>query len=214
MANIKPLLKPLVFIAMLTPLLWLFWQWGLLFMGKTGALGANPIEASNRFLGDSALKLLLLTLMITPIRDITRWPAITRLRRMVGLFAFFYASVHLVSYFGMDLLFSIPALLKDIAKRTYITLGMTAFLLLIPLALTSTNAMIRRMGPKKWAQLHKLIYAIAFLAVLHYFFMTRGNQPGPWLHLGVLLILLGWRIAKWLPARRLLSMDTGPKMGK
>ncbi len=183
-------------------------------MGQTGALGANPIEASNRFLGDSALKLLLLTLMITPIRDITRWPAITRLRRMAGLFAFFYASVHLVSYFGMDLLFSIPALLKDIAKRTYITLGMTAFLLLIPLALTSTNAMIRRMGPKKWAQLHKLIYAIAFLAVLHYFFMTKGNQPGPWLHLGVLLILLGWRIAKWLPARRLLSMDTGPKTGK
>jgi len=189
-------LKPLLFFGLSLPLLWLLWQWGLLFTGKTGALGANPIEATNRFLGDTALRILLLTLAITPIRDVIKWAPITRFRRMIGLFAFFYVSLHLVSYFGMDLLFSVTALLKDIAKRTYITLGMTGFVLLIPLALTSTNTMIRRLGPKRWNRLHKLVYLIALLGVLHYFFMTKGNQPGPWLHLGILLLLLGWRVVK------------------
>ena len=187
-------LKLSLFFALSLPFVWLLWQWGLLFTGKTSSLGANPIEATNRFLGATSLRILLLSLAITPLRQILRMPWLTKLRRMVGLFAFFYISLHLLSYFGMDLLFSISALLKDITKRTYITLGMLGFVLLIPLALTSTNAAIRKLGPKRWAALHKLVYLSAVLGVLHYFFMAKGNQPGPWLHLGVLLVLLGWRI--------------------
>ncbi|VAV99524.1 Protein-methionine-sulfoxide reductase heme-binding subunit MsrQ [hydrothermal vent metagenome] len=190
--------KPLVFVVLALPLLWLLWQWGLLFTGKPSALGANPIEATNRFLGDTALRVLLLTLAITPLRDILKWPKLTQMRRMIGLWAFFYVSLHLSSYFGMDLLFSLKALLKDISKRTYITLGMTAFVLLIPLAVTSTNGMIRRLGPKNWARLHKLIYLIAGLGVFHHFMMTKGNQLAPWVHFWILLILLGWRLGKRL----------------
>ncbi|MBL4595525.1 MAG: sulfoxide reductase heme-binding subunit YedZ [Robiginitomaculum sp.] len=189
--------KPLVFVALALPLLWLLWQWGLLFVGKPGALGANPIEATNRFLGDTALRVLLLTLAVTPFRDITGWIKITKLRRMIGLFTFFYVALHLTSYFGMDLWFSLSALLKDIAKRTYITLGMIAFGLLIPLALTSTNGMIRRLGPKRWRRLHMLVYPIAMLGVLHHFLMIKGNQPAPWVHFAILAVLLGWRIVKW-----------------
>jgi len=191
-------IKPVLFFALAVPFLYLLWQWGLLFVGKPGALGANPIEATNRFLGDTALRVILLTLTITPLRDITHWAWLTRLRRMFGLFAFFYVSLHLTSYFGMDLLFSIKALLKDIAKRTYITLGMLAFTLLIPLALTSTHKMIRRLGPKNWALLHKLIYGIAALGVLHHFLMIKGKQPEPWVHFWILVALLTWRLIKWL----------------
>ncbi len=189
--------KPLLFVGLSLPFVWLLWQWALLFYGQTGALGANPIEATNRFLGDTALRVLLCTLAITPLRDITGWLNWTKARRMVGLFAFFYVSVHLVSYFGMDLLFSVSALLKDIAKRTYITLGMSAFVLLIPLALTSSHGMIRRLGPKNWANLHKLVYLIAILGVLHHFFMVKGNQFAPWVHFWILAFLLAWRIVKW-----------------
>ncbi len=195
------ILKPILFLCLSAPLIWLLWQWGLLFTGQPSSLGANPIEATNRFLGDTALRVLLITLAVTPLRDLTGWIKLTRLRRMIGLFAFFYVSLHLTSYFGMDLLFSIKALLKDIAKRTYITLGMTAFVLLIPLALTSNNALIRRLGPKRWSQLHKLIYPVAALGVLHHFFMVKGNQPEPWIHLGILVILLGWRLIKWIKSR-------------
>ena len=187
-------LKLLLFIALSLPFLWLLWQWSLLFTGKISSLGANPIEATNRFLGDTSLRVLLLSLAVTPLRQMLRMPWLTKLRRMVGLFAFFYISLHLLSYFGMDLLFSLSALLKDIAKRTYITLGMIGFVLLIPLALTSTKAMLRRLGPKRWSRLHKLVYISAILGVLHYFFMAKGNQPGPWLHFGVLLVLFAWRI--------------------
>ncbi|PHR60898.1 MAG: sulfoxide reductase heme-binding subunit YedZ [Robiginitomaculum sp.] len=194
-------IKPAFFAGFSIPFVYLLWQWGLLFTGQPGSLGANPIEATNRFLGDTALRVLLITLAVTPLRDLTGWIKLTRLRRMIGLFAFFYVSLHLTSYFGMDLLFSVKALLKDITKRTYITLGMTAFVLLIPLALTSTNGMIRRLGPKRWNQLHKLIYLIAALGVLHHFFMVKGNQPEPWVHLGILVILLGWRLAKWSKPR-------------
>ncbi|MCF6293512.1 MAG: sulfoxide reductase heme-binding subunit YedZ [Robiginitomaculum sp.] len=200
-------LKLLLFIALSLPFVWLLWQWSLLFTGKISSLGANPIEATNRFLGDTSLRILLLSLAITPLRQILRIPWLTKLRRMIGLFAFFYISLHLLSYFGMDLLFSLSALLKDITKRTYITLGMLGFVLLIPLALTSTNAAIRKLGPKRWAVLHKLVYLSAILGVLHYFFMAKGNQLGPWLHLGVLMLLLGWRI--YIYAKRRFKSVSG-----
>jgi methionine sulfoxide reductase heme-binding subunit len=191
-------LKIAFFIALSLPALWLFWQWGLLLMGQPNALGVNPVEATNRFLGDTALRVLLITLAITPLRDITRMATLTRLRRMAGLFAFFYVSLHLSSYLGLDLFFSLEKLWKDIIKRTYITLGMSAFALLLPLALTSTNTALRRFGPKGWKQLHRLVYPAAILAVTHHYFMAKGFQIMPLVHALILILLLGWRLVKWL----------------
>lgn len=195
-------LKPLVHVGLLLPLAWLLWKWFRLIQGDYSALGANPIEYTNRFLGDTALRILLFALAITPLRDLTGNVKFISWRRMVGLYAFFYVCIHLLSYLGMDLHFSLLKLFKDIEKRTYITLGITAFTLLVPLALTSTKGWIRRLSPKRWNALHKLVYAAGVLACLHYFFMVKGNQPGPWWHAGILVTLLGWRAYKY-GARRL-----------
>ncbi len=189
-------LKPVFFIGLSLPALWLVWQWAMLLGGFPNDLGVNPIEATNRFLGDTALRILLITLAITPLRDITGIVALSRLRRMAGLFAFFYVCAHLSSYLGLDLFFSLAKLWKDIVKRTYITLGMTAFTLLIPLALTSTNGALRRLGPKRWKRLHWLIYPAALLAVTHHYFMAKGFQIMPLVHGAILLFLLGWRLIK------------------
>ncbi len=170
----------------------------MLLTGQANDLGVNPIETTNRFLGDTALRVLLITLAITPVRDITGYVPLTRFRRMAGLFAFFYVCAHLSSYLGLDLFFSLAKLWKDIVKRTYITLGMSAFALLLPLALTSTNAAIRRLGPKRWTQLHALIYPAAILAVIHHIFMAKGFQLMPLIHALILAFLLGWRMVKWL----------------
>ncbi|MDQ7017870.1 MAG: protein-methionine-sulfoxide reductase heme-binding subunit MsrQ [Robiginitomaculum sp.] len=190
-------LKAIFFIALSLPALWLGWQWALLLGAHPNDLGVNPVEATNRFLGDTALRVLLITLAITPLRDLTGYAPLTRLRRMAGLFAFFYVCLHLASYLGLDLFFSLAKLWKDIVKRTYITLGMSAFALLIPLALTSTNASIRRLGPRRWARLHTLIYPAAILAVVHHVFMAKGFQIMPLVHGAILFFLLGWRVVKW-----------------
>jgi len=133
-------LKPAVFALSLLPLVWLGWQ------AAFGSLGVNPVETLNRTLGDWALRFLLLALAVTPVRQWTHWAPLARLRRMMGLFAFFYVCLHLASYVGVDLFFDWAALWKDVVKRTYITLGMGCFVLLLPLALTSTDGMIRRLG--------------------------------------------------------------------
>ncbi len=190
-------LKTGAFIALGLPFAWLAWQWSLLLMGQYNDLGVNPIEATNRFLGDTAIRVLLITLAITPLRDITRMAALTRLRRMAGLYAFFYMSLHLGSYLGLDLFFSLAKLWKDVVKRTYITLGMSAFALLVPLALTSTNASLRHLGPKRWKRLHMLIYPAILLAVVHHIFMAKGFQLMPLVHGAIAIFLLGWRVVKW-----------------
>ena len=195
-------LKCLFFIALGLPFTWLVWQWGLLITGHPNDLGINPVEATNRFLGDTALRVLLITLAITPLRDLTGYAPLTRLRRMAGLYAFFYAALHLNSYFGLDLFFSFAKLWQDVIKRTYITLGMTAFTLLIPLALTSNNASLRRLGPKRWKRLHWLIYPIAILAVVHHVFMAKGFQIMPLVHGAILFVLLAWRVGKVYRAQR------------
>ncbi len=190
-------IKPLVFAALSLPMLWLLWQWGLLIAGRGNALGVDPVEATNRFLGDTALRILLLALAISPLRDMTGIAALTRLRRMLGLFAFFYVCVHLGNYIALELGFSLARLWKDLVKRTYITLGMSAFALLLPLALTSTHAALRRLGPRRWQQLHRLVYPAAILAAAHYIFMAKGFQLKPLVYAAVLALLLGWRLVRW-----------------
>jgi sulfoxide reductase heme-binding subunit YedZ len=181
--------KPLVFLACLLPLLYLAWDtW-------RGALGADPVAQLEHRSGDWALRLLLATLAITPLRRVTGWNKAIRFRRMLGLFAFFYVSVHLTIYLVVDLGGFWSQLLTEIAKRPYITVGFTAWLLLIPLALTSTNAMMRRLG-RNWQRLHKLVYLIALLGVLHFLWLVKADHREPAIYLGVLIVLLLLRLPK------------------
>lgn len=181
-------LKPSVFVLALLPLAWLAGR------ALTDGLGVNPVETLNRFLGDWALRFLLIALAVTPLRRLTRWAALARLRRMLGLFAFFYVCLHLASYVGVDLDFDWAALWQDVAKRTYITLGMAAVLLLVPLAVTSTDGMIRRLGGRAWRRLHMLVFPAAILAVAHYWMMVKADIRQPLLHAAVLAVLLGSRL--------------------
>ncbi|HLO78962.1 MAG TPA: protein-methionine-sulfoxide reductase heme-binding subunit MsrQ [Magnetospirillum sp.] len=191
-------LKPAVFALSLAPLLWLVWQ------ALFGYLGVNPIETVNRTLGDWALRFLLIALAVTPLRKLSGWAPLARLRRMMGLFAFFYVCLHLSSYLGLDLYFDWQALAKDIVKRRYITLGMAAFVLLLPLAATSTDGMIRRLGGRAWRRLHTLVFPIAVLAVTHYWLMVKADIRQPRLYAAVLAVLLGYRlgVAVWGRWRR------------
>jgi sulfoxide reductase heme-binding subunit YedZ len=165
-------------------------------------LGANPAEYITRSLGDWALRILLVTLAITPLRRMTGWNWLLRLRRMCGLFAFFYGVVHFTSYVAFDHVFDAFAILKDIVKRPFITVGFTVLLLLVPLAVTSTNAMVRRLGAQKWRALHRLIYPIAALAVLHFWWMVKKDITEPAIYAAVLAVLLGYRLAVYLREAR------------
>jgi len=197
-------LKPIAFWLLAAPGIWLAWQWGSMLTGQPHELGFNPIETTHRFLGDTALRILLITLMVTPVRDITRWLPIMKIRRRIGLAAFWYALAHVLAYLGLDLYvaagFSVPGafdgLWDDVVERIYITLGMTAFVLLIPLALTSFNAMIRALGTRNWQRLHWLIYPLAIIAVFHHGFMVKGFQLMPWIHGSILFVLLAYRVVK------------------
>ena len=181
-------LKPSVFVLALLPLAWLAGR------ALTDQLGVNPVETLNRFLGDWALRFLLIALAVTPLRRLTHWAPLARLRRMLGLFAFFYVCLHLASYVGVDLFFDWAALWKDVAKRTYITLGMAAVVLLVPLAVTSTDGMIRRLGGRAWRRLHMLVFPAAILGVAHYWMMVKADIRQPLLHAAVLAVLLGSRL--------------------
>ncbi|WP_421789067.1 sulfite oxidase heme-binding subunit YedZ [Hyphobacterium sp.] len=194
-------LKPLVLIALLLPFAWIAGQWALLFAGMEHSLGFEPVAATHHFLGQTALRILLISLMVTPFRDLTRWAPIMQVRRRIGLAAFWYALLHLLAYFGADLFFSLPALWEDILERTYITFGMAALILLVPLAITSFNFMIKRMGIERWRQLHFLVYPLAILAVTHHFFAERGFQLGPIIHGAILVLLIGWRVWKYAEPR-------------
>ncbi len=188
-------IKPALFLACLIP----FAQLAL--NAYFGDLGANPIETITRFTGSWALIMLLITLAVTPLRRITGWNGLIRFRRMLGLFAFFYASLHFTTYVVLDLFFDFPAILKDVFKRPYITVGFTAFLLMIPLAITSTSGMIRRLG-RRWQQLHYLIYVIAILGVLHFYWLVKADIRRPAQYGAVLAALLGFRmVAKWAQRR-------------
>nr|WP_238541309.1 protein-methionine-sulfoxide reductase heme-binding subunit MsrQ [Burkholderia gladioli] len=189
--------KPVVFLAGLFPLA------RLVVLGFTGGLGANPIEFVTRSTGLWTLVILCVTLAVTPLRRLTGINALLRLRRMIGLFAFFYALLHFTTYFWFDKWFDLPAILKDVFKRPFITVGFAAFLLLIPLALSSPRAAARRLG-RHWQRLHRLIYAIAVLAILHFWWMRAGKHDlaPPKLYGAIVLVLLGWRVVAALRARR------------
>jgi sulfoxide reductase heme-binding subunit YedZ len=172
----------------------------------TDSLGANPIEAVTRGLGDWALRLLLVTLAVTPLRRFTGINWLLRLRRMLGLFAFFYATLHMLTYVWLDQFFAWGFILKDITKRPFITVGFLSFVLLIPLAVTSTNAMMKRLG-RNWSRLHRAVYAIGLLAVLHFWWMVKADVREPALYAGILAVLLGLRVV-WT-ARQRIALRSG-----
>ena len=182
--------KPLVFTLCLVPLSL------LVVRAFTGGLGANPVEFIIRYLGDWALRFLLIALAVTPVRILTGWNEVARLRRMLGLFAFTYVILHLLAYTGIDQGFDLAGLLNDVVKRIYITLGMAALAMLIPLAVTSTDGMIRRLGGKRWRALHRLAYPAGVAAVIHYFLMIKAGYQQPMIYAVVLAVLLGIRFLK------------------
>jgi sulfoxide reductase heme-binding subunit YedZ len=157
-------------------------------------LGANPAEYVTRSVGDWTLRFLLLTLAVTPLRRLTGWNWLLRLRRMLGLFAFFYGVVHFASYVAFDHVFSLDEILKDIVKRPFITVGVAALVLMAPLAATSTNAMVRRLGAQRWMALHRLVYPIAILGVVHFWMMVKRDVTEPAIYAVVLAALLGYRL--------------------
>jgi len=189
-------IKPLVFIICLVPLATLVWD------GFHDALGANPIEKITHRTGDWSLRFLLITLSVTPLRKIFGWKQLIRLRRMLGLFAFFYVCIHFSIWIVFDHFFDPDEITKDILKRPYITVGFTGFLLLIPLAVTSTNNMMKRLG-KNWKKLHQLVYVIAVLGILHYLWLVKADVLQPVIHACILLILLSIRV--WY--QRMASMS-------
>jgi methionine sulfoxide reductase heme-binding subunit len=181
------LLKLAVFFAALIPLAHLGWK------AYQGMLGANPIEVITHATGDWTLIFLMLTLSITPLRKLTGQHWLIRFRRMLGLFAFFYASLHFTTYIWLDKFFDLHEMVKDVGKRKFITVGFTAFVLLIPLAVTSTKGMIRRLG-KRWAPLHRLIYISAIAGVIHYWWLVKADVRKPEYYAAILLVLLGYRV--------------------
>jgi sulfoxide reductase heme-binding subunit YedZ len=181
------LFKVAVFFAALIPLARLGWK------GYQQMLGANPIEVITHSTGDWTLIFLMLTLSITPLRKLTGQPWLIRFRRMLGLFAFFYASLHFTTYIFLDKFFDVNEMVKDIGKRKFITIGFTAFVLLIPLAATSTAGMIRRLG-KRWQMLHRLIYVSGIAGVIHYWWLVKADVRKPQYYAIVLILLLGYRL--------------------
>lgn len=186
--------KPALFMVALAPLAWIVYR------TITNDLGANPIETLNRYTGDWVLRFLLITLAVTPLRKLTGWNALLRYRRMLGLFAFFYACLHFLSYAWLDQFFVMRDILNDVAKRPYITVGFASFLMLIPLAMTSTGAMIRRLGARRWQQLHRLVYLIGIGGVVHFLWLVKSDIREPLVYGVILAVLLGFRL--WGRSRR------------
>ena len=193
---LHPAAKVVLFLLCLLPLAW------YVFGAFTERLGANPAETLIRGLGDWALRLLWITLAVTPLRTWTNQPALARFRRMLGLFAFFYASLHLLAYGWLDKGLDLADILRDIGKRPFILMGFTAWLLLVPLAATSFNRAIKALGAPRWQALHKLVYVIAIVGLMHFIWMRAGknNFAEPLVYGSILAVLLGWRA--WRRLRR------------
>ena len=180
--------KPFVFLACLIPALLLGWD------AFTGGLGANPIEEITHRTGDWALRLLLVTLAVTPIRRLAGWQPVIRFRRMLGLFAFFYATLHFSTYLVFDHFFNLLLILEDIAERRYVTAGFFGFVLMIPLAVTSTQGWIRRLG-RRWTSLHRLVYLSAAAGVVHFLWLVKIDIVEPLVYAAILTALLAARLA-------------------
>jgi len=193
--------KPVVFLLCLLPLAALGWR------ALHGQLTANPIEFITHATGDWTLRFLVFTLCVTPFRKILYLPELIRFRRMLGLFAFFYACLHFTTYIWLDKFFDLSEMWKDIVKRKYITVGFTAFLLLVPLAVTSTAGWIRRLGGKRWQLLHRLIYFSAALGVIHYYWMVKSAVIRPLTYGAIVAVLLLWRLFNALSKKRELRVQ-------
>ena len=179
--------KVVVWLLCLSPAAWLIWR------AFHGGLGANPIEFITHATGDWTLRLLVTTLAITPLRKLLGIPSLIRFRRLIGLFAFFYGCLHMITYVWLDKFFDVHEMLKDVAKRRFITMGALAFVLLVPLAATSTAGWIRRMGGRRWQALHRLIYFSASAGVVHYYWLVKSDVRRPLLYGAIVLVLLGYR---------------------
>jgi len=193
---LHPAAKPVLFIASLLPFAW------LMYAAIADQLGANPAEHLIRSLGDWSLRFLCLTLAVTPVRTIANQPALLRFRRMLGLFTYFYVCLHLLGYAWFDMGLDVDEIAKDIAKRPFILVGFAGFVLLTPLAATSFNRAIRALGVARWQALHRLVYAVAGLAILHFFWMraAKHNFAEVAVYAAILGVLLGWRV--WQRLRR------------
>ena len=181
-------IKPVIFVFLLLPSL--FWTYQFV----VGGLGVNPIEKLMHNLGEFALRLLIATLLLSSLVNFKYLRSLQMVRRMIGLFAFYYVLLHLTTYVVLDHYFNWKFLLKDVLKRPFITLGFISFLLLIPLALTSTKAMVRKLTYKVWKNIHKLIYVIAPLATMHFFLLTKADKKEPMIYLLIIFSLFVWRI--------------------
>jgi len=192
---VRRVLKPAVFVAALAPFLW------LLYNAFWGDLGANPVETITNQTGIWTLRLIVATIAITPIRWLTKWNPIIQFRRMIGLFAFFYSVLHFSIYFVLDRSMMVEGLWDDVVKRPYITVGFIGFVMMIPLALTSTKGWIRRIGGKRWALLHRLVYVTAIAGVIHYWWKVKLDVTDPMIYAAIVAILLGWRLVRAFRAR-------------
>ena len=197
-------LKAVLFVACLIPVMRLGW------LAMHHGLGANPIEYITRSTGWWILSFLMLTLLVTPLRRLTGWNWLLRLRRMLGLYAFFYVCLHFSIYIWLDQFFDLHDIIKDIAKRPFITIGFAGFVLLIPLAVTSTNAMVRRLGSKRWQALHRLAYVIAILGVIHFWWLVKKDITEPLIFAAILAALLGVR-AIWAARKVAVSSSAAPR---
>jgi sulfoxide reductase heme-binding subunit YedZ len=186
---LHPAAKPLLFVVCALPFAW------LLYGAFANTLGPNPAEALIRGTGDWTLRFLCITLAVTPLRVMTKQPALARFRRMLGLFAFFYAVLHVLSYGWLDMGFDLDAIVRDIPKRPFALVGFLALLLMLPLAATSFNRAIKALGAKRWQTLHKLVYAVVLLGLLHFFWMraSKNDLAEVSIYAGVIALLLGWR---------------------
>jgi sulfoxide reductase heme-binding subunit YedZ len=184
-------LKPAAFVLAFGPFAWLVWS------AVAGRLGVNPIDKITDETGTWTLRFLMLTLAVTPLRRITGWNDAIRFRRMLGLFAFFYGTLHFFTYLVLDQFFALSLIAKDIAKRPYITVGFTGLMLMVPLAATSTAAMIRRLGGRRWRQLHRLVYASAAAGVVHYLWLVKADTSRPLRYGAILGVLLAIRLGFW-----------------
>ena len=202
-----PLAKPVVFVLCLLPFAWLFYG------AFTNNLGANPAEYLIRATGDWTLRFLCIVLAVTPLRVLSSTPQLARFRRMLGLFVYFYGVLHLLSYSWFDMGFDVPDIAKDIAKRPFILVGFSAFVLLTPLAATSFNRAIKALGGKRWQMLHKLVYLIAGLGLLHFFWMRAGKNDFTevFVYVAIIAVLLGWRVVQFLKKKRLQRIQDGRK---
>ena len=198
-----PLAKPVLFVLCLLPFAWLFYS------ALTNQLGANPQEYLIRATGDWTLRFVCIVLAVTPLRTISNTPQLARFRRMLGLFVYFYVVSHLLSYSWFDMGFDVLEIAKDIAKRPFILVGFLAFVLLTPLAASSFNAAIKAIGAKRWQLLHKLVYVVAGLGLLHFFWMRAGKNDFAevFVYAAVIAVLMGWRLRQYLLKKKAVAQQ-------